>query len=92
MVCARLPGAESDTSPAPTSASPALVAPPRAPLSIDVVDVVAAAAARLDVGGVAAAAVGSAGPLAVAAGAGVLEGWTHYVWHYVTAELPGRVR
>ncbi|KAH9915048.1 uncharacterized protein BXZ73DRAFT_81477 [Epithele typhae] len=25
-------------------------------------------------------------------GAGVLEGWTHYIWHYVTRELPGRIR
>ena len=25
-------------------------------------------------------------------GAGVLEGWTHYIWHYVTVELPGRMR
>ena len=21
-------------------------------------------------------------------GAGVLEGWTHYIWHYVTEEVP----
>ncbi|KAL6303547.1 hypothetical protein BKA93DRAFT_734873 [Sparassis latifolia] len=26
------------------------------------------------------------------AGTGVLEGWSHYIWHYVTRELPGRVR
>ena len=25
-------------------------------------------------------------------GAGVLEGWTHYIWHFVTVELPGRMR
>ena len=24
-------------------------------------------------------------------GAGVLEGWTHYIWHFVTAELPARM-
>lgn len=22
------------------------------------------------------------------AGAGVLEGWSHYIWHYVTREIP----
>ncbi|KAI1785474.1 hypothetical protein LXA43DRAFT_976214 [Ganoderma leucocontextum] len=30
--------------------------------------------------------------LHIMSGAGVLEGWTHYIWHYVTRELPGRVR
>ncbi|KAI0329672.1 hypothetical protein GY45DRAFT_842770 [Cubamyces sp. BRFM 1775] len=30
--------------------------------------------------------------LHIMTGAGVLEGWTHYIWHYVTVELPGRVR
>ncbi|KDQ55664.1 hypothetical protein JAAARDRAFT_158990 [Jaapia argillacea MUCL 33604] len=26
------------------------------------------------------------------AGAGVTEGWTHYIWHYISRELPGRIR
>lgn len=26
------------------------------------------------------------------AGSGVLEGWTQYIWHYVTVEIPGRIR
>ncbi|KAI0369631.1 hypothetical protein BV20DRAFT_945641 [Pilatotrama ljubarskyi] len=30
--------------------------------------------------------------LHIMTGAGVLEGWTHYIWHYVTVELPGRIR
>ncbi|KAI0665876.1 hypothetical protein C8Q78DRAFT_1083449 [Trametes maxima] len=30
--------------------------------------------------------------LHIMTGAGVLEGWSHYIWHYVTVELPGRVR
>ena len=30
--------------------------------------------------------------LHIMSGAGVLEGWTHYIWHYVTRELPGRIR
>ena len=30
--------------------------------------------------------------LHIMSGAGVLEGWTHYIWHYVTVELPGRIR
>ncbi|KAI0762158.1 hypothetical protein BD413DRAFT_484999 [Trametes elegans] len=30
--------------------------------------------------------------LHIMTGAGVLEGWTQYIWHYVTVELPGRVR
>ncbi|CCM03879.1 uncharacterized protein FIBRA_06030 [Fibroporia radiculosa] len=30
--------------------------------------------------------------LHIMTGAGVLEGWTHYIWHYVTRELPGRIR
>ncbi|KAI0699875.1 hypothetical protein C8T65DRAFT_296188 [Cerioporus squamosus] len=30
--------------------------------------------------------------LHIMSGAGVLEGWTQYIWHYVTVELPGRVR
>lgn len=28
--------------------------------------------------------------LHIMTGAGVLEGWTHYIWHYITRELPGR--
>ncbi|OSX65874.1 hypothetical protein POSPLADRAFT_1131781 [Postia placenta MAD-698-R-SB12] len=27
--------------------------------------------------------------LHIMTGAGVLEGWTHYIWHYITRELPG---
>ena len=30
--------------------------------------------------------------LHVVAGAGVLEGFSHYIWHFVTHELPARVR
>ncbi|KZT65359.1 hypothetical protein DAEQUDRAFT_747087 [Daedalea quercina L-15889] len=30
--------------------------------------------------------------LHIMTGAGVLEGWTHYVWHFVTREIPARVR
>ncbi|KZT04371.1 uncharacterized protein LAESUDRAFT_658093 [Laetiporus sulphureus 93-53] len=30
--------------------------------------------------------------LHIMTGAGVLEGWTHYIWHYVTREVPGRIR
>ncbi|KAI0744295.1 hypothetical protein C8Q80DRAFT_1186117 [Daedaleopsis nitida] len=30
--------------------------------------------------------------LHIMTGTGVLEGWSHYIWHYVTVELPGRVR
>ncbi|KAI0744301.1 hypothetical protein C8Q80DRAFT_890032 [Daedaleopsis nitida] len=30
--------------------------------------------------------------LHIMTGAGVLEGWTHYIWHYVTVELPGRLQ
>ena len=30
--------------------------------------------------------------LHIMSGAGVLEGWTQYIWHYVTVELPGRIR
>ncbi|KAI0630069.1 hypothetical protein C8Q77DRAFT_1136192 [Trametes polyzona] len=30
--------------------------------------------------------------LHIMSGAGVLEGWTHYIWHYVTAEVPARLR
>ncbi|KAJ3487048.1 hypothetical protein NLI96_g3794 [Meripilus lineatus] len=30
--------------------------------------------------------------LHIMSGAGVLEGWTHYIWHYITRELPGRIR
>lgn len=30
--------------------------------------------------------------LHIMTGAGVLEGWSHYIWHYLTRELPGRVR
>ncbi|KAI0930047.1 hypothetical protein AcV5_006854 [Taiwanofungus camphoratus] len=30
--------------------------------------------------------------LHIMSGAGVLEGWSHYIWHFVTRELPGRMR
>ncbi|TFK53758.1 hypothetical protein OE88DRAFT_1278028 [Heliocybe sulcata] len=30
--------------------------------------------------------------LHIMTGAGVLEGWSHYIWHYVTREIPGRIR
>ncbi|OBZ70729.1 hypothetical protein A0H81_09456 [Grifola frondosa] len=30
--------------------------------------------------------------LHIMSGAGVLEGWSHYIWHYVTREIPGRMR
>ena len=30
--------------------------------------------------------------LHIMSGAGVLEGWTQYIWHYVSVELPGRIR
>ncbi len=30
--------------------------------------------------------------LHIMSGAGVLEGWTHYIWHYVTRDLPERTR
>jgi hypothetical protein len=30
--------------------------------------------------------------LHIMSGAGVLEGWSHYIWHFVTRELPGRLR
>ncbi|EPQ56891.1 hypothetical protein GLOTRDRAFT_73361 [Gloeophyllum trabeum ATCC 11539] len=30
--------------------------------------------------------------LHIMTGAGVLEGWSHYIWHYITRELPGRIR
>ncbi|EIW63587.1 uncharacterized protein TRAVEDRAFT_161946 [Trametes versicolor FP-101664 SS1] len=30
--------------------------------------------------------------LHIMTGAGVLEGWTQYIWHYVTVELPSRMR
>lgn len=30
--------------------------------------------------------------LHIMTGSGVMEGWTHYIWHYVTVELPGRLR
>ncbi|KAK7677510.1 hypothetical protein QCA50_019516 [Cerrena zonata] len=30
--------------------------------------------------------------LHIMTGAGVIEGWTHYIWHFVTRELPGRIR
>ncbi|PCH35913.1 hypothetical protein WOLCODRAFT_107936 [Wolfiporia cocos MD-104 SS10] len=30
--------------------------------------------------------------LHIMTGAGVLEGWTHYIWQFVSRELPGRIR
>ncbi|EMD33751.1 hypothetical protein CERSUDRAFT_108038 [Gelatoporia subvermispora B] len=30
--------------------------------------------------------------LHIMSGAGVLEGWSHYIWHYLTHELPDRIR
>ncbi|KAF7976817.1 hypothetical protein HWV62_5492 [Athelia sp. TMB] len=30
--------------------------------------------------------------LHIMAGAGVLEGWSHYIWHFVSKELAGRIR
>ncbi|KAI0072068.1 hypothetical protein K474DRAFT_1605797 [Panus rudis PR-1116 ss-1] len=30
--------------------------------------------------------------LHIMTGAGVIEGWTHYIWQYVTREIPGRIR
>ncbi|KAG6375609.1 hypothetical protein JVT61DRAFT_3175 [Boletus reticuloceps] len=30
--------------------------------------------------------------LHILTGAGVLEGWSHYIWHFVTREIPGRIR
>ncbi|OCH87641.1 hypothetical protein OBBRIDRAFT_735813 [Obba rivulosa] len=30
--------------------------------------------------------------LHIMTGAGVLEGWSHYIWHYLTRELPDRIR
>jgi len=30
--------------------------------------------------------------LHIMTGAGVLEGWSHYIWHFISRELPGRIR
>ncbi|CAL1705920.1 unnamed protein product [Somion occarium] len=30
--------------------------------------------------------------LHIMTGAGVIEGWTQYIWHYITREIPGRIR
>ncbi|KAI0784627.1 hypothetical protein C8Q75DRAFT_778140 [Abortiporus biennis] len=30
--------------------------------------------------------------LHIMTGAGVLEGWSHYIWHYITREIPGTIR
>ncbi|KAH9949071.1 hypothetical protein B0H21DRAFT_167167 [Amylocystis lapponica] len=30
--------------------------------------------------------------LHIMTGAGVIEGWSHYIWHFLTRELPGRIR
>jgi hypothetical protein len=30
--------------------------------------------------------------LHILSGVGVLEGWSHYIWHFVTREIPGQIR